>query len=111
VKVDANTSKDVSPINHHVLEITPQVSMILNNVLPVKDHHLFYMKKLELSKLDFLEVQDLEPQVLNIKSPSFKASLFAHPSFKGSCFGYLGFKGSRFGFQSSGCCPRFGGSS
>jgi hypothetical protein len=78
VKVDANTSKDVSPVNHHVLEITPQVSMIPNNVLPVRDHHLFDMKKLELLKVDILEVQALKPQVLNIKSLNFR----------GSCFGF-----------------------
>ncbi len=78
-------------MNHHVLEVTPQVLMIPNNVLPVRNHHLFYMNKLELSKVDILEVQTLEPQVLNIESPSFR--------------------GSRFGFQSSGCCPCFGGSS
>jgi len=109
VKVDANTSKDVSPMNHHVLEVTPQVSMIPNNVLPMRNHHFFDMNKLELSKVDILEVQTLEPQVLNIKSSSFRGSCFAYPSFKGLGFGYLGFRGSRFGFQSSGCCPCFGG--
>jgi len=90
-------------VNHHVLEVTPQVSMIPNNVLPMKDHHIFYMKKLEISKVDILEVQALEPQVLNIESPSFRGSRFAYPSFKGSGFGYPGFRypgfrGSRFNF-------------
>jgi hypothetical protein len=45
--VDVNTLKHLSPVNHHVSEITPQVSMILNNVLLVKNHHLFYMKNLQ----------------------------------------------------------------
>ncbi len=68
MKVDANTSKDVSPINHHVLEITPQVSMILNNVLSMRDHHFFYMKILQFSKVNILEVQVPKPQVLDIKT-------------------------------------------
>jgi hypothetical protein len=97
-------------VNHHVLEVTPQVSMILNNVLLMRDHNFFYMKKLELSKVDILEVQALEPQVLNIESPSFRGSCFAYPSFKGLGFRYIGFRGSSFGSQRSGCCPCFRGS-
>jgi hypothetical protein len=31
--VDTNTLKHISPMNHHVLEVTPQVLVILNDVL------------------------------------------------------------------------------
>jgi hypothetical protein len=44
--VDANTLKEVSFVNPHVLEVTPQVSGNPTNVLLMRDHHLFYKKKL-----------------------------------------------------------------
>jgi hypothetical protein len=84
VKVDADTSRHVSLMNHHVLEVTPQVSMIPNNVLQMRDHHLFYMKKLQFSKVDILKVQ-------------------------ASKSGYLGFRGSCFNYQRNRCHPCFGG--
>jgi len=33
--VDTDTLKHISPMNHHVLEVTPQVLMFPNNVLQV----------------------------------------------------------------------------
>jgi len=63
VKVDANTSKQVSPMNPHVLEATPQVLGVINNILPMK---------LQLSKV--LKVQPLEPQVLNIETLEVQVS-------------------------------------
>jgi hypothetical protein len=39
--VDVNALKHVSPTNHHVSKTTLQVSVIFNNVLPIKDHHFF----------------------------------------------------------------------
>ncbi len=62
--VDANTLKDVSFVNPHVSKVTPQVLGILANVLSMKDHHLFYKKKLQLLKV--LKVQSLEFQVLKV---------------------------------------------
>jgi hypothetical protein len=56
--VDADTLKEVSFVNPHVLEITPQVSGNPTNILSMRDHHLFYEKKLQLLKV--LEVQPLE---------------------------------------------------
>ncbi len=65
--VDTNTLKHISPMNHHVLEVTPQVFMFPNNVLQVWDHHLIDMKKFQLSKVDILKVQVSKSQVLNIE--------------------------------------------
>jgi len=55
--VDVNTLNHISPMNHHVLEVTLQVLVIPNDVLQVKDHHLFDIKKFEFLKVDILEVQ------------------------------------------------------
>jgi hypothetical protein len=66
--VDVNTLKHVSLANPHVLKVTSQVSVIPNNVLPMKDHHFFYKKKLQLSKVNILKVQALEPQVSDIET-------------------------------------------
>ncbi len=63
MKVDVDTSKQVSPMNPHVLEATPQVLGIINNILPMK---------LQLSKV--LEVQLFEPQVLNIETLEVQVS-------------------------------------
>jgi hypothetical protein len=65
--VDADSLKHISPMNHHVSEVTPQVLAIPNDVLQVRDHHLFYMKNFQLLKVDILEVQFLESQVLTLK--------------------------------------------
>ncbi len=70
--VDVDTLKHILLMNHHVSEITPQVLMILNNVLLARDHHFFYKKKLQLLKVDNLEVQGLEFQVLNIETSDFQ---------------------------------------
>jgi hypothetical protein len=64
--VDADTLKQDSLVNSHVSKVTPQVLGIPNNVLLVKDHHLFFKKKLQLSKVNISKVQALEPQVLDI---------------------------------------------
>jgi hypothetical protein len=72
--VDVNTLKHVSPTNHRVLKITPQVLMILNNVLPVRDHHLFHMKNLQLSKVNILKVQASKLQVLDIETLEVQVS-------------------------------------
>jgi hypothetical protein len=74
VKVNVNTLKHVSLANHHVLEVTPQVSVILNNVLSMRDHHFFYMKNLQFSKVNILEVQVPKPQVLDIKTLEVQVS-------------------------------------
>jgi len=63
VKVDADISKQVSPMNPHVLEATPQVLKVINNILPMK---------LQLSKV--LKVQPLELQVLNIETLEVQVS-------------------------------------
>jgi hypothetical protein len=62
--VDVDTLKEVSLVNPHVSEVTPQVLRILANVLSMKDHHLFNKKKLQLLKVS--EVQSLEFQVLKV---------------------------------------------
>ncbi len=65
--VDTDTLKHISPMNHHVLEVTPQVLVFPNDVLQVWDHHLIDMKKFQLSKVDILKVQASKSQVLNIE--------------------------------------------
>jgi hypothetical protein len=57
--VDVDILKHVSLAIHHVSKITPQVSMIPNNVLLMRDHHLFDMKKLQLSKVDISKVHTM----------------------------------------------------
>ncbi len=74
MKVDVDTSRHVSLMNYHVLEVTPQVSMIPNNVLRERDHHLFYMKKSQLSKVDILKVQASKSQVSNIETLKVQVS-------------------------------------
>jgi hypothetical protein len=65
--VDANTLKHISPMNHHVSKVTLQVLVSPNDVLQVRDRHLFYMKKFQFLNVDILEIQALESQVLNIE--------------------------------------------
>jgi hypothetical protein len=65
--VDANSLKHISPMNHHVSEVTPQVLVIPNDVLQVRDHHLFYLKNSQLLKVNIFKVQFLKSQVLNIE--------------------------------------------
>jgi hypothetical protein len=57
--VDVDILKHISLAIHDVSKITPQVSMIPNNVLLMRDHHLFYMKKLQLSKVDVSKVHTM----------------------------------------------------
>jgi hypothetical protein len=66
--VEANTLKHVSPAKHCVSKVTPQVSMIPNNISSMKDHKFFDKKKLQLSKVDIMKVQASKPQVSNIET-------------------------------------------
>jgi hypothetical protein len=67
---DADTLMEVSLVNPHVSEVTPQVLGIPTNVLSVRDHHLFYKNKLQL--LNVQEVQPLECRVWKFKLRKFK---------------------------------------
>ncbi len=61
-------------MNPHVLKVTPQVFKDPYNVLQVRDHHLFYKKKLQLLKLNISKVQALEPQVLDVETSKVQVS-------------------------------------
>ncbi len=77
--VDADTSKQVSPMNPHVSEITPQVSGIANSASKVQP------LEPQILEIQVSKVQNLEPQVWNIKNfggPCFKSSCFKYPCFK-----------------------------
>ncbi len=65
--VDVNTSKQVSPMNPHVPEATPQVLRITNYVSKVWSLEL-QASKAQASKAQVLKVQVLEPQVSEIKT-------------------------------------------
>ncbi len=65
--VDANTSKQVSPTNPHVLEATPQVLRITNYVSKVWSLELQALKAQAL-KAQVLKVQVSEPQVSDIET-------------------------------------------
>jgi hypothetical protein len=60
--VNADTSKQVSPTNPHVSEVTPQVLRIANHILKVQS------LEVQASKVQVSEVQDSEPQVSDIET-------------------------------------------
>ncbi len=66
--VDANTLKQISPTNPHVLEITPQVLGIINHVLEVQS------LELQISEVQVSEVQVSKVQVSDIETSQVQVS-------------------------------------
>ncbi len=66
--VDADTLKQVSPTNLHVLEVSPQVLGIANNVLEIQSLEP-KVSKVQVLELQVLDIKTSEVEVSNIKLP------------------------------------------
>jgi hypothetical protein len=126
VKIDVDTLKQVSPTNPHVSKVTPQVSGIANGVLQMKlqllkvskvqslECEVSEVQALELQVSKNLRIQDLKPQISDIKTLEVqvlnvhisdielsKVQIFEYPSF--------GYTSSHYISQGNGYHPCFGG--